>query len=154
MARVTIEDCRHKIPSAYIICVLAAFRAKQIMYGAPTKLPRGSHKETVIALQEIAQGLVDPVALQEELIAYMSRGASDFMSDAAYTEITEELYNLQPHKQFTHKKTVELAKKNDAVVFDIAHEDVDENFDEEEDIELEDPVYEDVADDELGSGRV
>ena len=58
MARVTIEDCLERIDNAYDIVSLASQRAKDILDGSEPKIDY-SGKPTVIALKEIAEGLID-----------------------------------------------------------------------------------------------
>ena len=58
MARVTIEDCLQKIDNAYDVVSLASQRAKDILDGSEPKIDY-SGKPTVIALKEIAEGLID-----------------------------------------------------------------------------------------------
>ena len=58
MARVTIEDCLKRIDNAYDIVSLASQRAKDILDGSEPKLDYDD-KPSVIALKEIAEGLID-----------------------------------------------------------------------------------------------
>jgi DNA-directed RNA polymerase subunit omega len=58
MARVTIEDCLKRIDNAYDIVTLASQRAKDILDGSEPKLDYDG-KPSVIALKEIAEGLID-----------------------------------------------------------------------------------------------
>ena len=58
MARVTIEDCLKKIDNAYDIVSLASQRAKDILDGSEPKIEYPG-KPSVIALKEIAEGLID-----------------------------------------------------------------------------------------------
>jgi DNA-directed RNA polymerase subunit omega len=58
MARVTIEDCLKRIDNAYDVCSLASQRAKDILDGSEPKLDYYG-KPTVVALKEIAEGLID-----------------------------------------------------------------------------------------------
>ena len=58
MARVTIEDCLTRIDNAYDIVSLASQRAKDILDGSEPKLDYDG-KPSVIALKEIAEGLID-----------------------------------------------------------------------------------------------
>ena len=58
MARVTIEDCLKKIDNAYDIVSLASQRAKDILDGSEPKLDYEG-KPSVVALKEIAEGLID-----------------------------------------------------------------------------------------------
>jgi len=58
MARVTIEDCLKRIDNAYDICTLASQRAKDILDGSEPKIDYQG-KPSVVALKEIAEGLID-----------------------------------------------------------------------------------------------
>ena len=59
MSRVTIEDCLKCIPDRFELTNIAAKRALQIHNGVTTLLPAEDDKPVVIALREIAAGLVD-----------------------------------------------------------------------------------------------
>ena len=75
MARVTVEDCVDKVESPYELVLVAKERATQLNSGIEPTLDRDNDKNTVIALREIAAGLVtfDNIdsfnfdALEEEL---------------------------------------------------------------------------------------
>ena len=74
MARVTIEDCIEKVPNRFQLVQMAAIRAKQLKKGANPVLPSEQNKAVVVALREIAAGLVSPDlsspdAYDEELMA-------------------------------------------------------------------------------------
>ena len=58
MARVTIEDCLKRIDNAYDIVSLASQRAKDILDGSEPKIDYHG-KPSVVALKEIAEGLID-----------------------------------------------------------------------------------------------
>ena len=59
MARVTVEDCLDKIPNRFDLVVLAARRARDLTLGRAPFVERENDKPTVIALREIAEGLID-----------------------------------------------------------------------------------------------
>ena len=63
MARVTIQDCLSRVPDHFNLTLIAAKRARQLARGADAQLPWGEHKSTVLALQEIAAGLVTAAVL-------------------------------------------------------------------------------------------
>jgi DNA-directed RNA polymerase subunit omega len=65
MARITIQDCLEQIPSRFDLTMVAAKRARQLTRGAEAKLPWEGHKSTVLALREIAQGMVSVEVLRE-----------------------------------------------------------------------------------------
>ena len=58
MARLTIEDCLEKIDNRYELVLLASKRAKQLAMGNKPLIEEESGKPIVIALREIAAGLV------------------------------------------------------------------------------------------------
>ena len=58
MARVTIEDCLKRIDNSYDIVSLASQRAKDLLDGSEPKIEYQG-KPTVVALKEIAAGLID-----------------------------------------------------------------------------------------------
>lgn len=59
MARITIEDCLENIDNRFKLVLTATKRARQIAHGAETMLPEENDKPTVLALREIAAGMVD-----------------------------------------------------------------------------------------------
>lgn len=60
MARITVEDCLDNVANRFELVLVAAKRARQLANGAPTTLPWENDKPTVLALREIADGLVGP----------------------------------------------------------------------------------------------
>ncbi len=59
MARVTVEDCLDHVDNRFDLVLLATKRARQLMHGVDPLLPWENDKPTVMALREIAAGLVD-----------------------------------------------------------------------------------------------
>ena len=68
MARVTVEDCLEKIDNRFDLVLVAAKRTRQLMLGADPLVPDDRDKPTVIALREIAEGLVTSEILTEKEI--------------------------------------------------------------------------------------
>ena len=69
MARITVDDCLKKVPNRFQMTLAATYRARQIANGATPMVESDKDKPTVIALREIASGLVDyDVIAEEELI--------------------------------------------------------------------------------------
>jgi len=60
MARITVEDCLNRIDNRFEMVLTATKRARQIANGADPLVEEQNDKPTVIALREIAEGLVDP----------------------------------------------------------------------------------------------
>ena len=67
MARVTVEDCLERVDNRFDLVMLATRRARQMrQFGAePLVLPEND-KPTVIALREIAEGLITHEVLDEQ----------------------------------------------------------------------------------------
>jgi DNA-directed RNA polymerase subunit omega len=73
MARVTVEDCVDKIPNRFELVLLAAHRARSISAGAPIAVDRENDKNPVVALREIAEKIIEPEDIKEDLIHSMQR---------------------------------------------------------------------------------
>ena len=60
MARITVEDCLDKVDNRFQLVMISSKRARQIQTGGKDPLvPADNDKPTVIALREVAAGLVD-----------------------------------------------------------------------------------------------
>lgn len=66
MARVTVEDCLEHVENRFELVRLATDRARQLqlLNGDPL-VPEENDKHTVIALREIAEGLINEETLRE-----------------------------------------------------------------------------------------
>ncbi|UXY15328.1 DNA-directed RNA polymerase subunit omega [Chitiniphilus purpureus] len=59
MARITVDDCLHRIENRFDLTLAAAYRARQIANGATPQVDGpGRDKPTVLALREVAAGVV------------------------------------------------------------------------------------------------
>ena len=66
MARVTVEDCLENVENRFELVMLASRRARSLRkYYVDPLVPEENDKHTVIALREIASGLVDSKYLDE-----------------------------------------------------------------------------------------
>jgi len=65
MARVTVEDSLAQVNNRFDLVLIASKRARNISMGAEPLLPDDNDKPTVIALREIAEGLVSEDILKE-----------------------------------------------------------------------------------------
>jgi DNA-directed RNA polymerase subunit omega len=65
MARITVEDCLDNIDNIFEMVLVAAKRARRVAHGADPMVELENDKPTVIALREIAEGLVSPSILEE-----------------------------------------------------------------------------------------
>ena len=66
MARVTVEDCLENVANRFELVMVSSKRARQIATeGKDAMVPLENDKPTVLALREIAEGLVDASILEE-----------------------------------------------------------------------------------------
>ena len=65
MARITVEDCLDNIENIFEMVLVAAKRARRVAHGADPMVELENDKPTVIALREIADGLITPSILEE-----------------------------------------------------------------------------------------
>ena len=67
MARVTVEDCLENVDNRFELVMVASKRARQLATeGKDPMVPVENDKPTVLALREIADGLVGPAILTEK----------------------------------------------------------------------------------------
>ena len=82
MARITVEDCLEHVDNRFQLVMVAAKRARQLsVYGKEPLVIEDSDKPTVIALREIAEGLVTRNILDEtdvEIYAPEQQAIADF----------------------------------------------------------------------------
>ncbi len=68
MARVTVEDCVDKVENRFELVLIASHRARMIAAGAALTIDRDNDKNPVVALREIADEMLSPGDLKEDLI--------------------------------------------------------------------------------------
>lgn len=99
MARVTIEDCLEKIDNAYDIVSLASQRAKDILDGSEPKIDY-SGKPSVIALKEIAEGLIDmsyfETRRKEKIEEQLSEAIAEEEAIADINDDAQQLAQTEP----------------------------------------------------------
>lgn len=78
MARITVEDCLPFVENRFELVVTASRRARQIARGAQALVSEDGDKPTVVALREIAAGVMN-VQILDELDA-KQRAAEEFES--------------------------------------------------------------------------
>jgi len=66
MARVTVEDCLDNVENRFELVLVAAKRTRQLMLGADPLVPEDRDKPTVVALREVAEGLITRSILEEQ----------------------------------------------------------------------------------------
>jgi DNA-directed RNA polymerase subunit omega len=65
MARITVEDCLEHVDNRFDLVLLAARRARQLVNGVDPLVPWENDKPTVVALREIADGLISEETMAE-----------------------------------------------------------------------------------------
>lgn len=85
MARVTVEDCLTNMENRFQLVLVATKRARQLANGSEAMLPWENDKPTVLALREIADGLVGPSIL-DEVTAREHAAESSMTDDEARVE--------------------------------------------------------------------
>lgn len=67
MARITVEDCLENVENRFELVILASRRARQLMStSAEPLVPVENDKATVLALREIAAGLITPQTIDKQ----------------------------------------------------------------------------------------
>jgi DNA-directed RNA polymerase subunit omega len=85
MARITVEDCLDNVGNRFELVLTATRRARQIGHGAEPMVDEENDKPTVIALREIADGLIDAEKvdlIQAEIEAAKVFDVEEFEEDA------------------------------------------------------------------------
>lgn len=66
MARLTVEDCLENVENRFELVLLAARRARQLAMGADAQVALDNDKPTVLALREIAEGMISKEMMDAE----------------------------------------------------------------------------------------
>lgn len=77
MARITVEDCLDNVDNRFQLVLVATRRARQLALGAEPMVDLENDKPTVLALREIAEGLVTRDILDEDPPLQIEPEASD-----------------------------------------------------------------------------
>lgn len=95
MARVTVEDCLSNVDNRFQLVLVATKRARQISLGSTALVDEENDKPTVIALREIAEGLVtrdilnDPI--EEEILEFVTEEEEETSEPAELDALTAVL---------------------------------------------------------------
>ncbi len=88
MARVTVEDCLDKVDNRFQLVLVATKRARQLANGVQPLVPWENDKPTIVALREIAEGLVGPGILEETVHSVFEEDEEEAAGSAAAEEAT------------------------------------------------------------------
>lgn len=90
MARVTVEDCLDKVDNRFQLVLVATKRARQLANGVQPLVEWENDKPTIVALREIAEGLIGPSILDEPVHpVFEDEEETVEGADAAAEETTE-----------------------------------------------------------------
>ena len=92
MARITVEDCLEHVDNRFNLVLLATKRARQLANGVEPLIPWENDKPTVVALREIAAGLIT-VDTVDDQINQDEEGEDELM-----IALSEELAELSAGK--------------------------------------------------------
>ena len=123
MARVTVEDCVLKIPNRFELVMLAAQRARELSVGAELTLDRDNDKNPVVALREIADGMVDHAELEKGLIRGLQKQVE---ADEPVDEQTELLAVEEALSEAGDLASVLAGERSDDDEIDESEEDLGE----------------------------
>ena len=94
MARLTVEDCLPFIDNRFDLVLTAARRARQLAMGGQPLVEEDNDKTTVVALREIAVGVMNPEVLDE--IEAKERAAEEFELAAEFAALEQPQTDPDP----------------------------------------------------------
>ncbi len=157
MARVTVEDCLEKIPNRFALTVLASRRARALSEGRGTSMVPVTNKVGVLALREVARGLVRyeedvkevVLAFIEEQRALLMSGSTvdtTFIDAASFASTDDEEEEEDDEVKELPSDPERLADEVDEVVVE-EEEEVEETIEAVDD-DADPAVLEDVDSDD------
>ena len=91
MARITVEDCLERVDNRFQLVMIASKRARQLQTeGKDPLVSVDKDKPTVIALREVADGLVDVTILKEKPTVELDEASLE-AQHAAEVEVAAEM---------------------------------------------------------------
>ena len=85
MARVTVEDCLDKVDNRFQLVLVATKRARQLANGVQPLVDWENDKPTIVALREIAAGLIGPSILDEPTHSVFEEDETEAEGEAEVT---------------------------------------------------------------------
>lgn len=109
MARVTVEDCLENVDNRFELVRLAARRARQLAQGKDALVDPENDKPTVMALREIAEGLIDEQILDEAEAAEKQK-----FTEVDSEESSEETSEMQESDTLDMAAAIKAALSGDS----------------------------------------
>ena len=85
MARVTVEDCLDKVDNRFQLVLVATKRARQLANGVQPLVEWENDKPTIVALRQIADGLLGPSILVEPVLPVFEEEEEEVVEGAEAT---------------------------------------------------------------------
>ena len=122
MARITVEDCLENVENRFDLVMVASRRARQLQTGGRDPLvPNQYDKPTVMALREIAAGLIGRSILDEvEVRKSSDEELSELVQADALRKSRQDL-------SITEAMDADLIEEDEAVVTKIKSDDDEED---------------------------
>jgi DNA-directed RNA polymerase omega subunit len=150
MARVTVEDCLEKIPNRFALTVLASRRARALSEGKGTPLVPANNKVGVLALREVAKGLVRYEEVVEEVVlGFIEEQRAQLMAGSTVdaTFIDAASFNATDDEEEEEDDDVKELPSDPERLADEAEEVAPEEEEEEE--EAEEEIGEEAIDEDV-----
>ena len=132
MARITVEDCLEHVDNRFELVMKASKRARQLATGGKEPMVKEeSDKATVIALREIADGLVTDAILQSH---FEEEESFDFATgeEGAGEEDLEAASLVEAILEGEEASDAEAPAESDEAADDEASEDADDGAEDDE----------------------
>jgi len=115
MARVTVEDCLENVKNRFELVLISSKRARQIANGAEPLVAVENDKPTVVALREIADGLIDAAILDEKAVE-----SAEWTSEEEVSAELEAAALLGDTEATTESGSDDSEAKSDEAEIDVA----------------------------------
>ena len=125
MARVTVEDCLENVDNRFQLVLVATKRARQLANGVQPLVEWENDKPTIVALREIAEGLITASILDEPLYPVMEEEETEAEegAESADTEVKAEATPAAGEEAPAKDAPSEEATSEDAASEDAPSED-------------------------------
>ena len=100
MARITVDDCLENVDNRFELVMVTAHRAKKLLKKTAQPLIEDyrDNREEVTALREIADGVVKPIKVVEQIAADIQDDADDLDALAPAPVNAEEIQIQLPYE--------------------------------------------------------
>lgn len=92
MARVTVEDCLDNVENRFDLVIVATRRARQLANGKQALVEWEGDKPTVVALREIAEGLIS-TKIMDDIETRARISAAEAAMEASVTISQDDVFS-------------------------------------------------------------